>query len=310
MVTDIIKEEAPLYEKSSIDEFYLDLSGMDKLFGCYKWSGELRSTIRRETGLPISFGLSVNKTVSKVATGEAKPDGQRKVITGEEKRFLAPLSIKKIPMVGNKTYHLLRSMGVERVETLQQMPIELLENLLGKAGASIWKKAQGIDNSPVIPYSERKSISLERTMHNDTIDIRYLEALIISMTEKLAFKLRKTTKLTACITVKIRYSDFNTFTKQHRISYTSSDETLINKAKELFHRLYTRRVRVRLVGVRLSHLVHGSYQINLFEDTEKQIHLNQAMDKINLRYGAQSVQRAIGLGIRHRDFNPFNGIKS
>lgn len=309
LVTDVIKEQAPAYEKSSIDEFYLDLSGMDKLFGCYKWSKELRHTIRRETGLPISFGLSTNKTVSKVATGEAKPDGQRQVLTGYEKRFLAPLSIKKIPMVGPKTYHLLRSMGVERIATLQEMPLELLQNVLGKHGISIWKKAQGVDSSPIIPYSEKKSISLERTMDKDSIDVRFLQALIISMTEKLAFKLRDSQKLTACVTVKIRYSDFDTHTLQRRISYTSSDHTLINLVKDLFKKAYARRMRVRLVGVKFSHLVHGAYQIDLFDDTEKQIHLYQAMDKINHRYGAQKVRRAVGMGIKHRDFNPFNGIR-
>lgn len=206
MVTDIIRDGVPLYEKSSIDEFYIDLTGMDKFFGCYQWATELRKKITHETGLPISFGLSENKTVSKVATGEAKPNGQLKIDFGNEKTFLAPLRVEKIPMIGEKTAHLLHSMGVQKVLTLQQMPRELLQRVLGDNGISIWKKANGIDTSPVEPYNERKSISSEETFDSDTIDISFLKATLVSMTEKLAYQLRKEEKLTACIAVKLRYS--------------------------------------------------------------------------------------------------------
>ncbi len=309
MVTEIIGEHAPVYEKSSIDEFYIDLSGMDRFFGCYKIASELRSKVTHETGLPISFGLSRNKTVSKVATNEAKPNGQMRVDYGTEKSFLAPLSIKKIPMVGDKTYELLRRMGVERISTLQQMPAELMETVLGKHGIMIWEKANGIDTSPVIPYSERKSISRENTFNQDTIDVHLLQATLISMTEELAFKLRNEGKLTSCVTVKIRYSDYDTHTQQTAIPYTSADHILIPLVKRLFQKLYTRRMRIRLIGLRLSHLVPGNYQINLFEDSEEQIRLYQAMDRINERYGAKTVGRAIGMHTDSHDFNPFSGLK-
>ncbi|MFN6091166.1 MAG: DNA polymerase IV, partial [Bacteroidota bacterium] len=199
VVTDIIKEDVPVYEKSSIDEFYIDMTGMDRFFGCYNYTSELRQRIMKETGLPISFGLSENKTVSKVATGEAKPNGQKKIEFGDEKVFLGPLSIKKIPMVGDKTYTLLRSMGVERVYTLQEMPPDLLTKVLGENGFVLWKKANGIDNTPVEPYSERKSISTEETFEQDTADVVFLKSLLVKMTEKLAFQLRSENKLTACI---------------------------------------------------------------------------------------------------------------
>lgn len=310
MITDIIEESVPLYEKSSIDEFYIDLSGMDRFFGCYQLATELRKKITRETGLPISFGLSKNKTVSKVATGEAKPNGQMKIDFGTEKLFLAPLTVNKIPMVGEKTYHLLRNMGVEKIHTLQQMPVELLENVLGENGIVIWKKANGIDNSPVEPYSERKSISTEDTFEQDTIDIVRLQELLVGMTEKLAFQLRKEDKLTSCVTVKIRYSNFDTHTMQCRIPHTSCDHTLIARVKELFAKLYNRRLLVRLIGVRFSYLVGGGYQINLFEDSEEMIRLYQAMDKMRKRYGDASVQRAVGTGMHRRSFNPFNGMST
>lgn len=295
VVTDIIKEDVPVYEKSSIDEFYIDMTGMDRFFGCYNYTSELRQRIMKETGLPISFGLSENKTVSKVATGEAKPNGQKKIDFGDEKVFLGPLSIKKIPMVGDKTYTLLRSMGIERVFTLQEMPPDLLTKVLGENGFVLWKKANGIDNTPVEPYSERKSISTEETFEQDTADVVFLKSLLVKMTEKLAFQLRSENKLTACITVKIRYSNFDTHTTQSRISYTSSDHTLIAKAKELFDKLYERRMLIRLIGIRFSHLVGGGNQINLFEDSEEIINLYQAMDHLRKKFGNTAVLRAIGL---------------
>lgn len=310
MVTDIISERVPVYEKSSIDEFYIDLSGMDRFFGCYKWATELRQRITKETGLPISFGMSENKTVSKVATGEAKPNGQQKIDFGNEKIFLAPLPVRKIPMVGEKTAHLLKTMGVEKIETVQQMPMELMESVLGDNGISIWKKANGIDNTPVEPYNERKSLSTEETFEQDTIDVDYLKSLIVTMTEKLAFQLRTEDKLTACVTIKIRYSNFDTHTMQSRIPYTSNDHTLIARAKELFDKLFDRRMLIRLIGVRFSHLVGGGYQINLFEDSEEMIRLYQAMDKLRQRFGDTSIRRAIGTEYEMRRFNPFNGKKS
>jgi DNA polymerase-4 len=309
MVTEIIREKVPLYEKSSIDEFYIDLTGLDKFFGSYKFATELREKIIKETHLPISLGFSQNKTVSKVATGEAKPNGQKKIELGLEKQFLAPLSVKKIPMIGEKTYHLLRNMGVEKVYTLQEMPVQLLNMVLGENGLSIWKKANGIDNSPVEPYHERKSISTEETFQTDTIDIEKLKSIFIVMTEKLAFQLRSENKLTACVTVKIRYSDFNTHTMQQRIPYSSCDHTLINVVKELFDKLYNKRLLIRLIGVRFSHLVGGGHQINLFEDSQEIIQLYQAMDKIRKRFGEDKIHRAVGETFKLREFNPFNGIR-
>jgi DNA polymerase-4 len=309
LVTEIIKEQVPLFEKSSIDEFYADLTGMDRFFGCYQYASELRQRITKETGLPISFGLSVNKVVSKVATNEAKPNNQLKVDFGYEKPFLAPLSIKKIPMVGDKTYQILRNLGLRKVKTVQEMPMDLMQRVLGKNGVVIWKRSNGVDNTPVIPFCERKSISNERTFDKDTIDVVKLRGILLAMTENLAFQLRRGEKLTACIAVKIRYSDFNTYSKQMRIPYTSADHILIPKILELFKALYNRRLLVRLVGIRFSHLVSGNYQINLFDDTEEALNLYAAMDRMRERYGDKSVVRASAMGARTigRMHNPFNG---
>jgi DNA polymerase IV len=285
----------------------MDLTGMDRFFGCYKWAKELREKIIRETNLPISFGISANKTVSKIATGEAKPNNHKQIEHGVEKFFLAPLSVSKIPMVGEKTYQILRGMGIEKILTLQQMPPELLVRILGENGHSIWKKANGIDNTPVEPYNERKSISTEETFDMDTIDVVKLKNILTGMTEKLAFQLRNENKLTACVTVKLRYSNFDTHTMQARIPYTSCDHSLIQRVKELFDKLYNRRMLVRLIGVRFSHLVGGNHQINLFEDSEEMIKLYQAMDKMRKRFGTDAIQRAVSVDYTPRLFNPFNG---
>ncbi len=307
-VTNIIKETVPLYEKSSIDEFYADLTGLDKFFNSYLMASEMRKRITKETGLPISFGLSKNKTISKIATGEAKPNNQIKVDLGTEVPFIAPLSISKIPMVGERTQQTLYSLGVKQIKTIQEMPMELMEKVLGKNGVSIWKKAQALDNSPVMPYNERKSISTERTFDRDTIDVIKLKGILLAMAENLAFQLRRGQKLTSCVTVKVRYSDFNTYTLQSRIPYTSADHVLIAKVLELFNKLYHRRLLVRLIGVRFSHLVEGSYQINLFEDIEEQLNLYHAMDKMRDKYGDRVVMRAAGMEAKTISrFNPFTG---
>ena len=303
-VTSIIAESVPLYEKSSIDEFYIDLTGMEKFFGSWKLSMELKDKILRETGLPISFGLASNKTVSKVATGTAKPAGQRKVDFGDEIPFLAPLSVRKIPGVGAETYKTLRGLGIQYIKTLQEMPMELLFKTLQKPGIDLWKKAQGIDNRKVEPYQERKSIGSERTFEKDTIDVIKLRNIISAMAENLAYQLRKGDKLCACITVKVRYSDFNTHTLQAKIPYTSADHILIAKSLELFDKLYNRRLLIRLIG-----LVSGGFQMNLFEDTEELANLYQAMDRLRNRYGNDAVKRANGLEIHSlgRSDNPFDG---
>jgi len=292
MVTEIIADHAPVFEKASVDEHYIDITGMDRFYGSIKWTQELRRKIIKETGLPVSSGLSVNKTVSKIATGEAKPNGEKQVPGNLVKPFLNPLSIIKIPMIGEKTYHLLRSMGIATIGTLSMIPPEMMEKVLGKNGIEIWKKANGIDTTPVTPRWEQKSIGCEHTFDKDTIDLALLNDTLVSMVEKTAYELRQEQKLTSCVTVKIRYSNFDTHTLQQRIPYTSFDHKLIETAKGLFRKLYQRRMLIRLIGVRFSHLVRGMPQLNLFEDTPEMVKLYQAIDSMRMRYGRKAVIRA------------------
>ncbi|MGE8536945.1 MAG: DNA polymerase IV [Chryseobacterium sp.] len=293
-VTDIIREKVPVLEKASIDEFYLDLSGMDKFFGCYQWTNDIADAVTHNTGLPISFALSTNKTVSKIGTGEAKP-GRLEVKAQHIQPFLNPLSVKKIPMVGPETFQLFSRLGVKTIQTLSEMPVDILQQLVGKNGTVLWKKAHGIDETPVVPYSERKSISTENTFSQDTIDIQNIQSILSGMVEKLCYQLRQEKWLTSTVTVKIRYANFDTETKQYKIPYTSADHTLLRYVLELFKKVYTRRMRIRLIGVRFTGLVHGCHQMDLFEDTEELISLYQTLDKIKNRFGPSSVGRASGI---------------
>ncbi len=295
LVTEIVKDSVPVFEKASIDEFYVDLTGMERHFGCKLFSDELKQKIIRESGLPVSYGLASNKLVSKVATNEVKPNGQLEIPFGNEKSFLAPLSVAKIPGVGTKTAYLLLKMGVETVKVLSEIPVEMMQNLLGKNGTELWRRANGIDETPVVPYHEQKSISTESTFEQDTIDIQFLQGQLVRMTEKIGFDLRKQNKLTGCVTVKLRYSDFETYTKQVTIPYTNADHILLKTAKELFNKLYERRLLVRLLGIRFSQLVPGNYQISLFDDREEMIGLYQAIDSVKKRFGEGKLLRAVGV---------------
>jgi DNA polymerase-4 len=294
-VTRMIMERAPVVEKASIDEFYLDMTGMERFFGSYQFATDLRQKIHKETGLQISFGLSVNKTVSKVATNHVKPAGQFQVLPGEEKSFLAPMTVGKIPMIGAVTAQTLRNMGIVHVGTLSQMPLKVLERTFGKSGVMLWERANGIDLRPVVPYSEQKSLSKEITFEQDTTDVTLLRRILGSLTEQLAYDLRKLGQCTSCITVKLRYSNFDTHTRQISIPASASDHRLIPAVHELFEKLYDRRLLIRLIGVRFSKLLQGQEQLSLFDDGARLVPLYGAMDNLRNRYGDFSVLRASGL---------------
>lgn len=293
LVSSIVKENVPLMEKASIDEFYIDLTGVDRFFGCSKFIAEVKEKVRKESGLPISYALASNKLVSKVATEDAKPDGKKEIAHGLERDYLAPLKIGRMPGIGEKTSILLQQMGVHTIKLLADIPVPMLYNLLGKNGAELSRKANGIDPSPIIPYTEQKSIGAEETFAQDTINMDFLRAELLKLGERLCFQLRQQKKLTGCVTVKLRYANFDTVSKQLVIPYTASDHILLAKTKELFGKLYDKRLLIRLVGVRFSHLVQGNQQIALFEDTLESVRLYQAMDEIRQRYGERSLYRAI-----------------
>jgi DNA polymerase-4 len=304
-VTQIIHDSMPLYQKTSVDEFYIDMTGMERFHDCYQLATDLRARITRETGLPISFGMASGKTVAKMATNAAKPNGQILIEHGKEKEFMAPLSIRKIPMLGEKTCQKLYQFGIEKIGDLQRVDLKFLETVFGKHGRYIWERANGIDESEIVPHSDRKSISTENTFHTNVTDIKTLETSLVSMTEELAYKLRKENKVASCLAIKIRYANFETHTVQEKIALTAAEHILIPGIKNLLKKAWNQHRPIRLIGVKLSNLCQGSYQINLFEDNEERIKLYQAMDKINFKFGEKTVCRAAGMAIGTRDFNPF-----
>ena len=304
LVTDIMVDNAPVVEKASIDEFYVDMTGMERYFGAWKFVKELRSKVTKETGLSISLGLSGNKTVSKMATNEAKPAGQLQIFQGQEKVFLAPLSVSKIPLCGKVTTQTLRNMGITNIGVLSQMPLRMLEKTFGKLGTTLWERANGIDHSPIVPYHDPKSASKEITFEKDTTDVDFLRRVLVKLVEELCYDLRKSGFCACCITVKIRYSNFDTFTKQLNIQMSASDLVMIKHVIELFNRLYERRILIRLVGVRFNKLVRGTEQLNLFDGSSKMAPLYLAMDRIRDRYGTHAIGRALNIDLNKRNPNP------
>ena len=295
LVTAIMQDTVPLFEKASIDEFYIDLTGMDKFFGCSLFAKELKQKVLRESGLPVSYALASNKLISKVATNEVKPNGMLEIGPGKEKSFLAPLSIGKLPGIGKETAYKLIRRGVETIHTLSEIPMEMLETMLGKIGLELWRKANGLDESPIVPYREQRSISTERTFETDTINLKFLHAELVRITESIGFELRRQDKLTGCLTVKLRYSNFDTVVRQKTIDYTNADHLLLQTAHEVFEKLYDRRLLIRLIGIRFTKLIPGNYQIKLYEDTQEQIRLYQSIDSIKRQFGEHAVFRAAGV---------------
>jgi len=293
-VTEIIAAKAPLFEKASIDEFYLDLTGMDRYFNPYQWTIDLRQEIIDKTRLPISFGMASNKMVAKIATDEAKPNGYLHVPFGKEKEFLAPLKVSKIPGVGEHLCQALNEIGIVTIRDLGEQSIDLLENRFGKYGTDLWNKAHGIHHGEVVPYHEAKSISTENTFEENIKDTDRLLSELVRMTEKVSYELRQDNKMAGCIAVKIRYPDFETTSKQTTISYTFYDDELIPKARELFHKLYRKGQAVRLLGVRLSELTDEAVQTNLFNDVERKSELYKAIDEVKNRFGRDSITKATG----------------
>lgn len=291
-VTQIIADKAPLFEKASIDEFYIDLTGMDKFFNPLQWTVDLRKQIIDETALPISFGLASNKMMAKIATDEAKPNGYLQIPPGREKEFLAPMPVSKIPGVGDQTYEVLKAMGITLIKHIGERSIEELEERLGKWGADLWHKSQGIHHGEVSPYHESKSVSTENTFDENKTDLNFLMSELVRMVERICYELRQDGKVAGCIAVKIRYPDFETTSKQTTVPYTCADDEVIPVAKELFKKLWKKGTPIRLMGVRLSELTNDAVQTNLFNDVERKTDLYKAIDNVKERFGKASVKRA------------------
>ena len=292
-VTEIIASKVPLFEKASIDEFYIDLSGMDKFFGVSQYAKDLRHLITSETGLPISCGIASARFIAKMATNEAKPNGFLEIPHGKETAFLWPLGIEKINGVGKQTEQHLKSYGIYTIEDLAKTPVEHLEKIAGKWGEALWHKAHGIGSTEITTDWEQKSMSHENTFDADYTDVGFLHKELVRLTEKTAYSLREDEKLTGCITVKIRYSDFETTSRQETVDYTALDDVLIAKVKDLFNKSWQKGRPVRLLGVRFSQFIPFTMQMSLFDNNVEKLNLYKAVDDIKVRYGSKLVTKAV-----------------
>ena len=293
LVKEILTEIAPQIEKSSVDEFYLDLTGCERLKGnTLKWAKEIQRTVTGETNLPLSFGLAANKLVAKVATTQYGKHSEFKgyeVTAGAEGSFLAPLPIRALPSIGEVTEQTLLSYGMHRVGQIAQTPISLLQRLFGKTGKRLYEYSNGIDLSPILPQSEKKSISRENTFSEDTFEVEKIVSTLHMLCSDLSEELRSSTVLAKKISVKLRYSDFNTVSKTQSVSYTNSTQDIYRIAEILLRKVWTRRIRVRLIGVEASDFIDDLAQFYLFTEGKKEKEIDTVVDSLNRKYGNNSI---------------------
>jgi len=294
IIEEMIQEAVPICERAALDAFYADLTGMDKYFGCWRWSEELKQRIFRETHLPLSMGLAINKLVARIGTLEARPNGARLVERGTERGFLSPLPVRKLPGVGDIISRKLNLMGIRQIGLLAALPPRLLEREFGKPGVQLWKKANAEDHSPVVPHQKNDTLQWEQVLDKETTDLVILKRHLVTYLGMLCKQLRERKCLCTRIRVKIRYTDFNTFSREKKITPTCSDSTLEREAFGLLAILFDRRQGIRLIGIQLGGLVKGSPQLDLFDQGAKNIHLLKALDRIRNRFGDAALGTVIG----------------
>jgi DNA polymerase-4 len=302
----ILGDFTPYLEPAGIDEAYLDLTGFESIYGSI-WNAALRMRERIEDEMKItaSIGIAASKVVAKVASGVAKPDGLLEVVPGEERPFLAALPIAKLPGVGPKAERVLKEMGITTIGQLANLPPHLLRRCFGILGEVIHRYAQGIDERKVGPSSAAKSISRETTFTEDTLDRPFLRSVLSYLGERVGAELRREERRARCVTLKLRYSDFHTITRNRALSQTTdTDQDIFDIGLELMERaLEHRRQRVRLVGIGVSNLVGEGRQLSLLDSARERLgRLDPVIDGIRNRYGFTAIQRGRTLWLN--DFFP------
>lgn len=295
-VFDVLDKYSPSVEPMSLDEAYLDLTGCERLHGPTLNTAErIRNQIKETVGINASIGIAANKLLAKIASDYAKPSGMLWIPQGQERKFLAPLPMGRLPGIGPKSEQQFQRMGIKTIGQLAALPRELLEDVYGKYGADLFLKARGIHNSPVLKREDTRSIGRETTLESDSIDRAFLESTLSYLVEKAAAQLRDSGLRARCVTLKLRYSDFKTVTRSRKLcEAVCEDHVIYATAARLFGELFTRRTRVRLVGVSLSSLTPGrSTQTDLFENVspEQWDRLYRGIDRIRHKYGFHSILR-------------------
>jgi len=302
-VFQVLGQFSPKVEMASIDEAYLDLTGSVRLLGPpLKAAQSLHDQMKRTTGLNCSIGIASSRLVAKIASDQAKPNGMLWIPPGMEQEFLAPLHIRRIPGVGEKTEANLRRYGIQRVGDLAALQESFLEQLLGKWGLALAGKSKGLDaggyfQGDIAEEADPKSISHEHTFNEDSADPELLESTLARLSQMVGRRLREHSLHTRTIQIKLRYSDFTTFTRAHTMDHaTQIDLDLIEHSRHLFRRNWT-GAKVRLLGVQTSQLTHQEGQLNLLESekSRKWRSALTAVDKLRDKFGEKSVAVASGM---------------
>jgi len=291
-VKNILVQYAPMIEQASIDEFYMDFTGCTHIYGSlYAFASKLQKEIYDKLGLPCSIGIASNKTVAKIGSDCMKPRGITYVLSGMEKEFLAPMPVETIPGVGKVTLKALQAKGFYKIGDITKVSEEYFGSAFGKYGIDLWHKAHGEGTKYLSPPQERKSISKERTYNEDVMDKKEIEATLFHLTGQVCQMLRDQNWQTSTVSIKLRYSDFQTITRAKTINATDDDKAIYDTAVTLFRNAYTRRVSIRLIGIHLTKFSEFAEQELLFEDKDTiREKMLKAVNKIRTQYGYSAIQ--------------------
>ncbi len=291
-VKNILTNYAPVIEQASIDEFYIDFTGCSHLYGSYpSLASKLQREINKKLHLPCSIGISGNKVTSKIASDYKKPNGITYISPGGEKKFLAYLSVQVIPGVGKVTLKELNQKGIYFIRDITNLPQDYFAAAFGKHGIDLWNKANGGGPEYLTVEREQKSISHETTFLNDILSIKKIEETLFDLSAKLSQSLKENNWISSTITLKLRYSDFKTLTKAKTIKHSDDPIIIYNIVKNLFEKSYTRRVAVRLIGIKVTNFMESSSQQFLFDDIFiKRGKIIDAINTIRTKYGYSVIQ--------------------
>jgi DNA polymerase-4 len=300
----VLQSFSPLVEMASIDEAYLDMTGTERLYGPpLRAAHLLHQRMKAETGLNCSIGIAASRLVAKISSDQAKPNGVLWVIPGEEAAFLAPLDVRKVPGVGKVTEKQLNALGIRKVGDLARLDEAFLEQRLGKWGLALAGKSRGLDaggwfDTEIGAGEGPKSISHEHTFSEDTTDLAQIESTLARLCEMVGRRLREHRLHARTIQLKLRYSDFSTFTRAHSIARaTDLDTELFEEIRELFRRHWKTGAAVRLLGVHVSFWSEDGLQLNLIgeEKHQKWKQALEAADRLRDKFGESAVSLAAGL---------------
>ncbi len=300
----MLRKYAPVVEAASVDEFYLDMTGCDRLHGnMFAVATRIKTKVREKLGLPASIGLGSNKLIAKIATTLCKPEGLLWVFPGEETLFLAPLPVACLPGIGHHTRRRLQELGIRTIGDLSRFPPSLLATVFGEWGRQMSERSQGLCIRPVTERREPKSLSREVTFNTDTIDPMALEMTLCRLAEGVGYGIRRLRMTAGTVSIKLRYSDFQTISRSRTIPPTDDDVEIFQTARALFKKAFSRRVRIRILGVKLSHLATRNPQGSLFVPPEqaKKECLYRSADSIRDKFGAEALHLGASLGRVRRE---------